>query len=68
MLIKRKVCPLIFDCCLSVLTALNSKASCDKCNFNEAYFYQLQIRSADEPMTTCTLSSLCIRETVLRLC
>ncbi len=29
-------------------------ASCDKCNFNSAYFYQLQIRSADEPMTTCT--------------
>ena len=28
-------------------------ASCDKCNFNAAYFYQLQIRSADEPMTTC---------------
>jgi len=31
-------------------------ASCDKCNFNEAYFYQLQIRSADEPMTTCKSS------------
>lgn len=29
-------------------------ASCDKCNHNKAYFYQLQIRSADEPMTTCT--------------
>lgn len=29
-------------------------ASCDKCNHNSAYFYQLQIRSADEPMTTCT--------------
>lgn len=28
-------------------------ASCDKCNFNSAYYYQLQIRSADEPMTTC---------------
>jgi len=33
-------------------------ASCDKCNFNEAYFYQLQIRSADEPMTTCMTFSL----------
>ena len=28
-------------------------ASCDKCNHDRAYFYQLQIRSADEPMTTC---------------
>jgi DNA-directed RNA polymerase subunit M/transcription elongation factor TFIIS len=28
-------------------------ASCDKCNHNRAYFFQLQIRSADEPMTTC---------------
>jgi hypothetical protein len=33
-------------------------ASCDKCNHNEAYFYQLQIRSADEPMTTCAYSHL----------
>ena len=31
-------------------------ASCDKCNFNSAFFYQLQIRSADEPMTTCAVS------------
>ena len=30
-------------------------ASCPKCNFDSAYFYQLQIRSADEPMTTCAL-------------
>ncbi len=30
-----------------------STASCDKCNHDSAYFYQLQIRSADEPMTTC---------------
>ncbi|KAF7293135.1 DNA-directed RNA polymerase subunit [Mycena chlorophos] len=27
-------------------------ATCDKCNHDRAYFYQLQIRSADEPMTT----------------
>lgn len=27
--------------------------TCDKCNHPRAYFYQLQIRSADEPMTTC---------------
>ena len=30
-------------------------ASCDKCNHGRAYFLQLQIRSADEPMTTCKL-------------
>jgi DNA-directed RNA polymerase III subunit RPC11 len=28
-------------------------AQCDKCDHDRAYFYQLQIRSADEPMTTC---------------
>jgi DNA-directed RNA polymerase III subunit RPC11 len=28
-------------------------ASCERCNHGQAYFYQLQIRSADEPMTTC---------------
>lgn len=28
-------------------------ASCDKCNHGRAYYHQLQIRSADEPMTTC---------------
>ncbi|KAG6376877.1 hypothetical protein JVT61DRAFT_903 [Boletus reticuloceps] len=33
-----------------------SAAMCDKCNHRRAYFYQLQIRSADEPMTTCTSS------------
>ena len=31
-------------------------ATCDKCNHRRAYFYQLQIRSADEPMTTCMSS------------
>jgi DNA-directed RNA polymerase III subunit RPC11 len=31
----------------------SSSASCDKCGHGRAYFYQLQIRSADEPMTTC---------------
>jgi DNA-directed RNA polymerase subunit M/transcription elongation factor TFIIS len=40
------------------LTPLLPTASCDKCNFNAAYFYQLQIRSADEPMTTCQFSCL----------
>lgn len=28
-------------------------ATCPKCDHGRAYFYQLQIRSADEPMTTC---------------
>ena len=32
-------------------------ASCGECNNDQAYFYQLQIRSADEPMTTCACSS-----------
>ena len=27
-----------------------------KCDNGRAYFYQLQIRSADEPMTTCAFS------------
>ncbi|EAK90672.1 RNA polymerase III subunit C11, partial [Cryptosporidium parvum Iowa II] len=27
-------------------------AVCPKCSFSEAYFFQLQIRSADEPMTS----------------
>ncbi|KAI0030531.1 hypothetical protein K488DRAFT_54045 [Vararia minispora EC-137] len=26
---------------------------CPKCDSPRAYYYQLQIRSADEPMTTC---------------
>lgn len=30
-------------------------ATCPKCDHGRAYFYQLQIRSADEPMTTCML-------------
>ncbi|KAF9451326.1 hypothetical protein P691DRAFT_699531 [Macrolepiota fuliginosa MF-IS2] len=34
-----------------------TQASCDKCNHDRAYFYQLQIRSADEPMTTFLTST-----------
>ncbi|KAL0068433.1 RNA polymerase III C11 subunit [Marasmius tenuissimus] len=30
----------------------STAASCPRCNNSQAYFYQLQIRSADEPMTT----------------
>jgi DNA-directed RNA polymerase subunit M/transcription elongation factor TFIIS len=33
--------------------------ACPSCDNDRAYFYQLQIRSADEPMTTC--GSLCIK-------
>lgn len=36
----------------SCVLALRSAANCPKCGHNEAYFMQLQIRSADEPMTT----------------
>ncbi|KAG2042814.1 hypothetical protein BDR03DRAFT_887514 [Suillus americanus] len=31
----------------------STAVACDKCGHPRAYFYQLQIRSADEPMTTC---------------
>ena len=27
--------------------------ACPNCDNDRAYYYQLQIRSADEPMTTC---------------
>lgn len=40
-------------------TNLRPVVTCDKCGHSRAYFYQLQIRSADEPMTTCTYF-LCI--------
>jgi DNA-directed RNA polymerase III subunit RPC11 len=30
----------------------STAVACDKCGHPRAYFYQLQIRSADEPMTT----------------
>ena len=33
-------------------------ASCPKCDHGRAYFYMLQIRSADEPMTTCTCTAV----------
>ncbi|EPQ56864.1 hypothetical protein GLOTRDRAFT_73326 [Gloeophyllum trabeum ATCC 11539] len=40
-------------------------AFCEKCGNNEAYFSQIQIRSADEPMTTfykCTACGAVRRE------
>ena len=57
MLIERKVwLYLTVDGRGNLLTLSFQLASCDKCNFNSAFFYQLQIRSADEPMTTCAIS------------
>jgi DNA-directed RNA polymerase subunit M/transcription elongation factor TFIIS len=50
---------------LSVAYCSELSASCPNCNFNAAYFYQLQIRSADEPMTTCTSFVLCICKLLL---
>ena len=38
---------------LTALADQAPKATCPKCDNARAYFYQLQIRSADEPMTTC---------------
>ncbi|KAF8590566.1 hypothetical protein K439DRAFT_98956 [Ramaria rubella] len=35
-----------------------TEKQCDKCDSNRAYFKQLQIRSADEPMTTFYLMRL----------
>src|SRR5712671_3590899 len=42
------------DSCIPALTYRRGpEATCPKCDNDRAYFYQLQIRSADEPMTTC---------------
>ncbi|KAI5886135.1 uncharacterized protein SCHCODRAFT_01107091 [Schizophyllum commune H4-8] len=35
--------------------AQSTMAQCEACSHDRAYFYQLQIRSADEPMTTWAL-------------
>ncbi|RDX53466.1 hypothetical protein OH76DRAFT_1432507 [Lentinus brumalis] len=37
----------------------STTATCPKCDNGRAYFYQLQIRSADEPMTTCSRCTAC---------
>ncbi|KAH8739846.1 hypothetical protein FG386_002065 [Cryptosporidium ryanae] len=34
------------------IASSKTMAVCPKCSFSEAYFFQLQIRSADEPMTS----------------
>ncbi|KAK0436910.1 hypothetical protein EV421DRAFT_1829996 [Armillaria borealis] len=39
-----------------------TQASCGKCNNDKAYFYQLQIRSADEPMTTFYRCTACTHQ------
>ncbi|KLO13012.1 hypothetical protein SCHPADRAFT_828654 [Schizopora paradoxa] len=36
--------------------------TCPKCENNRAYFYQLQIRSADEPMTTFYRCTTCTNQ------
>lgn len=33
-------------------SAAQTEATCPKCSHKKAYFFQLQTRSADEPMTT----------------
>ncbi|KAF7967620.1 hypothetical protein HWV62_27494 [Athelia sp. TMB] len=45
--------PPIFSLTVPCKLTPRATASCDKCNHGNAYFFQLQIRSADEPMTTC---------------
>lgn len=37
---------------LTASTALRCAARCPKCEHTRAYYFQVQIRSADEPMTT----------------
>ncbi|KZV64760.1 hypothetical protein PENSPDRAFT_690471 [Peniophora sp. CONT] len=36
--------------------------ACPKCNNERAYYYQLQIRSADEPMTTFLRCTACAHQ------
>ena len=58
MLIEHKVWPAYPLIVEEISLHSFKQASCDKCNFNSAFFYQLQIRSADEPMTTCAISTI----------
>ncbi|CAL4884637.1 unnamed protein product [Urochloa humidicola] len=50
-LVKKEVEP-IFSNADAMKLAPKTGASCPRCNHGEAYFKQMQIRSADEPMTT----------------
>ncbi|KAF8765397.1 hypothetical protein HU200_008542 [Digitaria exilis] len=49
-LVKKEVEP-IFSNADAMKLAPKTQASCPRCNHGEAYFRQMQIRSADEPMT-----------------
>jgi DNA-directed RNA polymerase III subunit RPC11 len=40
----------------------STTATCPKCDNDRAYFYQLQIRSADEPMTTFYRCTACTHQ------
>ena len=51
MLIKPRVC---LQSSFSKFLLLILSVNCPECNFESSYFYQLQIRSADEPMSSCT--------------
>uniref|UniRef100_A0A0D9VJD6 DNA-directed RNA polymerase III subunit RPC10 n=1 Tax=Leersia perrieri TaxID=77586 RepID=A0A0D9VJD6_9ORYZ len=50
-LVKKEVEP-IFSGAAAMKSASKTAAACPRCNNGEAYFKQMQIRSADEPMTT----------------
>ncbi|KAJ8635072.1 hypothetical protein MRB53_009339 [Persea americana] len=50
-LVKKQV-DAIFSGAEALKYAPKTKANCPHCNYGEAYFRQMQIRSADEPMTT----------------
>ncbi|KAG0534718.1 hypothetical protein BDA96_04G303700 [Sorghum bicolor] len=50
-LVKKEVEP-IFSTADEMKSAPKTAVTCQRCNHGEAYFKQMQIRSADEPMTT----------------
>ncbi|KAF3329981.1 DNA-directed RNA polymerase III subunit RPC10-like protein [Carex littledalei] len=50
-IVKKEVEP-IFSGADEMKFAPKTKATCPRCHNGEAYFRQMQIRSADEPMTT----------------
>ncbi|KAJ0971097.1 hypothetical protein J5N97_019056 [Dioscorea zingiberensis] len=50
-LVKREMEP-IFSGDKAMEFAPKTQATCPRCHHGEAYFRQMQIRSADEPMTT----------------
>ncbi|ERN19245.1 hypothetical protein AMTRI_Chr10g7410 [Amborella trichopoda] len=42
----------IFSADEAIKSAPKTEATCPRCCFGQAYYFQMQIRSADEPMTT----------------